>query len=153
MWRYLVGSGATLVLVLAGMFLFRGSAATEKRVGPPPPAQAAAEPLPDAAPSASDRTREEKRFDRLDKDRDQTITKDEYFAQRRKAFAKLDTNQDGKLSFDEWAIRNSTKFTGADKDKSGTLNRAEFATTAVKRSAFLVLPVIGGNRPKLTFIG
>ena len=93
----------------------------------------AAAPLPAPVPEARDRTREQKRFDRYDKDRNGTVTREEYLAARRKAFAKLDTDHDGKLSFDEWAIKAETKFAGADTDKSGTLTAAEFATTAVKR--------------------
>lgn len=138
MWRYWVGGAAALVIALAGMFLFRGSAASEaKPATPRPPAvEAAADlPLPTEAPSADARTREQKRFDRVDKDKDETITRDEYFALRKKAFARLDVNHDGKLSFDEWAVRNLSKFAGADKDRSGALNRSEFATTAVKRKA------------------
>jgi len=136
MWRYFAGGAGALMLAFAAMFLFRGSAAPEVTTPPPPVAEAAAEEaLPDEAPSASAKTREQKRFDRVDKDRNDSVTRDEYFATRKKAFAKLDTNGDGRLSFDEWAIRNTTKFVGADKDKSGTLTRAEFATTAVKRKA------------------
>lgn len=137
MWRYFAGGAGALLLALAAMFLFRGSAASELKAPPPAPAASAdaEEPLPDEAPSATAKTREQKRFDRVDKDKNDTITRDEYFALRRKAFAKLDTNGDGKLSFEEWAVRNLTRFAGADKDKSGTLTRTEFATTAVKRKA------------------
>jgi hypothetical protein len=119
------------------MFLFRSSAATEAKPPPPRPAAQteAAEYLPDEAPSASAKTREQKRFDRVDKDKSDSITRDEYFALRRKAFAKLDTNGDGRLSFEEWGAKGIARFTGADSDKSGTLTRAEFATTAVKRKA------------------
>ena len=134
MWRYFAGGAGALLLAFAAMFLFRGSAAPEVKTPPAPAALAAVEDaLPDEAPSASARTREQKRFDRIDKDKNDTITRDEFFVMRKKAFAKLDTNGDGKLSFEEWAIRGVTRFAGADKDKSGTLNRAEFATTAVKR--------------------
>jgi Ca2+-binding EF-hand superfamily protein len=90
-------------------------------------------PLPDSVPEASPATREQKRFNRYDKDRDGQVTREEYLAQRRKAFAKLDRNGDGQLSFDEWAIKATTKFAAADRDKSGAMNAAEFATTAVKR--------------------
>jgi hypothetical protein len=132
MWRYLAGGAGALLLATAGMFLFRGDASPE--ITPPPPpieVQGDAE-LPAEAPRATDRTREEKRFDRIDKDRNQIIAREEYLATRRKAFAKLDRNGDGKLSFDEWAVRTTEKFAKADADRSGTLTRKEFATTAPK---------------------
>lgn len=139
MWRFLAGVGSALALVAAGLFLFRSDAATEKL--PPAPRMAAAgspgsEPtLPDDPPAATPRTREQKRFDRYDKDRDGRITRDEYLASRRKAYAKLDANGDGRLSFDEWAAKTTTKFATADKGRDGALDAAEFATTAVKRKA------------------
>ena len=136
MWRYLVGAGATLLLVVAGLFLFRGSASTENKLPPAPSAAIASETeqdVPAEPPTAAAKTREQKRFDRIDKDKNDTITKDEYFALRRKLFARLDSDHDGKLSFEEWAVKAVDKFGGADKDKSGTLTRAEFATTAVVR--------------------
>ena len=144
MWRYFVGAGAVLLLGVAGMFLFRGTAA-QKPLLPPVPAAAAAdapedEALPDEAPKASAKTREEKRFNRYDKDRNEAISADEYLMPRRKAFAKLDANGDGRLAFEEWAARTTGKFGEADKDKSGTLTRAEFLATAPKRKP--------GARPK-----
>lgn len=137
MWRYMVGGAGALLLAVAGMFLFRSTAAPDAKT-PPPPVEAVAgqeEELPAEAPRASDRTREQKRFDRLDKDKNSSITRDEFLTARRKAFAKLDTNGDGKLSFEEAAVRTTTRFATADKDKSGTLTREEFATTAPKRKA------------------
>lgn len=141
MWRYWMGGAAVLLLALAGLFLVRSGGASA--AGPKLPVapaviaagQQADPPLPDEAPSASQRTREQKRFDRYDKDRDGNVTRDEYLAARRKAFAKLDRDGDGRLSFDEWAAKSITKFTGADGDRSNTLNRGEFATTAPKRKA------------------
>ena len=136
MWRYLAGGLGTLVLVGAGLFLWGSRPDTPS---PLPAANAATAASPQTAaddaslPEASARTREQKRFDRYDKDRDGTITREEYLAARRKAYAKLDRDGDGKLSFDEWAIKATTKFATADHDKSGTMNAAEFATTAVKR--------------------
>lgn len=136
MWRFLAGVGSALALVAAGLFLFRSDAATEKL--PPPPVatnapEQVAETDPGDPPAATARTREQKRFDRYDKDRDGRITRDEYLASRRKAYAKLDTNGDGRLSFDEWAAKTSGKFATADKGRDGALDAAEFATTAVKR--------------------
>jgi hypothetical protein len=132
MWRYFVGACAALLLAVAGMFLFRGSASTEAKVPRQPAAVQAEEraALPEEAPSATAKTREQKRFDRIDKDRDEAISRAEFFALRQKAFARLDTNRDGKLGFEEWATKSVVKFAGADKDKSGVLTRAEFATTA-----------------------
>jgi len=142
MWRYVAGGISALLLVTAGIIIFKGRA----NVPPPIAARAAtaapaqAEALPDAVPAASDRTREQKRFDRYDKDRNGTVTREEYLAQRRKAYAKLDVNHDGVLSFDEWAVKAETKFADADKDKSGAMNAAEFATTAVKRKVRIGCP-------------
>lgn len=136
MWRYFVGGIAALLMAGAGIFLFKGSATPE----PVPPAPravqseaGATEPQPVAEVPRADRSREEKRFDRGDKDRNGSITLTELQQPRRKAFAKLDTSGDGTLSFEEWTVRTSTKFAEADKDKSGGLTRAEFATTAPKR--------------------
>ena len=137
MWRYLAGGAALIALIAAGFTVFSGKV----RPGPVLPAQpmaqvtgaVASDPLPDTAPEATDRTREQKRFDRYDKDRDSKITREEYLVQRRKAYARLDVDGDGKLSFDEWAVKATTKFAGADRDKSGAMTAPEFATTAVKR--------------------
>ena len=137
MWRYLAGAGAGALLVVAGMMLQAMRPATVAPLAAMPAASAAtaegqaiADP---AVPEATAKTRVEKRFNRYDKDRDGSITRDEYLASRKKAYAKLDTNGDGVLSFDEWAIKAETKFATADADKSGAMNATEFATTAVKR--------------------
>ncbi len=136
MWRYFAGAGAAVLLMLAGMFLFRGSAVSEFKLPAAPAARAATtlsdEPLPDEAPKASAKTREQKRFDRYDKDRNDAVSREEYLLSRRKAYGKLDVNRDGRLDFDEWAAKTTTKFAGADADKSGTLTRAEFLATAPK---------------------
>lgn len=140
MWRYLAGAAAGILLVVAGMTL--------QAMRAPPAATLAAMPVtapetaaPDgqatspAVPEALPATREQKRFDRYDKDRNGSVTRDEYLMARHKAFAKLDVDGNGTLSFDEWAVKAETKFALADKDKSGAMNAAEFATTAVKRKS------------------
>ncbi len=136
MWRFLAGVGSALALVAAGLFLFRGNAATEAlpppRLTPEPGVAAGDAPQPDA-PAATARTREQKRFARYDKDRDGRITRDEYLASRRKAYARLDTNGDGRLTFDEWAIKTTAKFADADARRDNALDPTEFATTAVRR--------------------
>ncbi len=133
MWRFLAGVGSALALVAAGMFLFGAANAEDPVLPPMPVAERAAEPLPERVPEAAPKTREEKRFDRYDKDRDSAITRDELLASRRKAYAKLDVNGDGRLSFEEWAVKTTTKFAKADADESGVLTRTEFATTRVQR--------------------
>jgi len=138
MWRYLAGGTAVIALIIAGFMIFSGKARPRPLLPAQPVAQigsvaVASDPLPDAAPEATDKTREQKRFGRYDKDRDGSITRTEYLVARRKAYAKLDANRDGQLSFDEWAVKATTKFAAADKDKSGSMSAPEFATTAVKR--------------------
>ncbi len=138
MWRYLAGTGAGLLLVVAGMTLQSMRTQPGTTLAAMPAARAASDDgqgvtgnvtVPEALPH----TREQKRFDRFDKDRNGIVSRDEYLASRRKAFAKLDLDGNGTLSFDEWATKAEAKFALADKDKSGTMNAAEFATTAVKR--------------------
>lgn len=134
LWRYGLGLIAGLLLLAAGYTLATGQS-SPRPVLPPMPVSAGstATPLPDAVPEATDKTREEKRFGRYDKDKDGQITREEYLASRRKAYARLDTNHDGALSFDEWAVKATTKFATADTDKSGAMSPHEFATTAVVR--------------------
>jgi hypothetical protein len=136
MWRFAAGVMSALLLVGAGfLWMSPGGAPAPAQVPlPKPQVRGGPEPLlPEGVPSASPRTREQKRFDRYDKDRNSAITRDEYLATRRKAFARLDKDGDGRLSFEEWAAKTIEKFAGADKDRSGTLNPAEFATTKVER--------------------
>lgn len=139
MWRYLAGAGAALALTGAGVALFSGHASPGSVLPAAPLAAADGggddQALPDTVPAATAKTREQKRFGRYDKDRDGSVTRDEYLAARHKAFAKLDRDGNGQLSFDEWATKAEAKFAAADRDKSGAMNAAEFATTAVKRKA------------------
>ena len=138
MWRYLAGAGAGALLVAAGMMLQAMRPAIVAPLAAMPAASAATSDgqsvVDPAVPEATAKTREEKRFNRYDKDRDGAITRDEYLASRKKAYGKLDKDGNGMLSFDEWAVKAETKFATADADKSGAMNAAEFATTAVKRN-------------------
>ncbi len=138
MLRFLSGAGAALLLILAGFFAWKGIAQREADAIPPPPApveandEDAAPPMP---PAADARTKEQRRFDRADRDKNGRITIDELYEPRRKAFARLDTNGDGRLSFEEWAVRTREKFRGADANRDGNLTRAEYATTAPRPRA------------------
>jgi hypothetical protein len=131
--RFLAGAAACF-LMLTGAFLLWQSHAEEPAKLPAPPPPTAAPRLvsdePMRAPEASPKSREEKRFDRADKDDNGRIEREELLTPRRKAFAKLDKNGNGTLQFDEWAHTTIDKFSGADKDRSGWLTRVEYATTA-----------------------
>lgn len=143
MWRYLAGGVAAMLMIAAGWLIFHGEARPDAVLPPVPAATTRPAPLTAAdapedeapLPEAPARSREQKRFDRYDKDRDARITRNEYLEPRRKAFSKLDANGDGRLSFEEWAVRTTDRFATADRDRSATLSAAEFATTAPKRRA------------------
>lgn len=142
MIRWASAGASALALVLAIVFVWKSHAANRDPV-PRAPVVAASVAAPaqtasgsdDAVlpPTASAKSKEEKRFDRADKNKDGKIALAELLEPRRKAFAKLDTNHDGVLSFDEWAVKTEAKFRDADADHNGYLTRAEFATTAPKR--------------------
>lgn len=150
MLRFAAGAGSAILLMLAGFFIWQ-SAAHREPVLPEAPAAAAAavqqepapesEPRPKRPPSADARTKEQRRFDRADKDKNGRIVLDELYQPRRKAFARLDANGDGRLSFEEWAVRTSTKFKDADSNRDRQLTREEYATTAPKPRA----PRTGAN--------
>lgn len=135
MARFLAGAAACFLL-LTGAFLFWQSRAAQTPLLPeapparmPSPSLIAQSPMP-AAPEATPKSREEKRFSRADKDKNGRIEREELLASRRKAFAKLDRNANGTLSFDEWAVKTIGKFDGADKDRTGWLSAPEYASTA-----------------------
>lgn len=153
MRNFLGGLAAGLLLIVGGYLIWQGRTQAEVSnnqeaalVGEPAP-----EPLtlPEGAsglrgkappglptpPEAAPKSREEKRFNRYDKDRDEAISRLELMASRAKDFKKLDVDGNNLLSFEEWAVKTSEKFAGADADGNGRLTRGEFATTAPKRKA------------------
>ena len=101
---------------------------------PTPPARAGTAPLvagaPARPPAADERTREQRRFGRADRDNDGRVTLEELTYGRRRAFARLDTDHNGQLSFEELAARLLQRFASADANHDRALNRAEFAATA-----------------------
>lgn len=144
--RTLVGAISALLLAAAGLFWWQGRAATEADA-PPPPVPVETAPLGEAdaiptedgdglmggaLPEADEATREEKRFNRLDRNRDNLINRNEALAPRVAAFRKLDTDHNNLLSFEEWAVATSNRFKGADANGDGQLTRPEFATTKPK---------------------
>jgi hypothetical protein len=144
--RIVLGAVIALLLAGTGLFWWQGRAATD-RGAPPPEAPAGPngeEPLPfgdagglrgAALPEADPVTREQRRFDRIDRNRDGRITANELLAPRAAAFRKLDVDGNNLLTFQEWAVRTLTRFRNADGNRDNALTREEFATTKPKRSA------------------
>lgn len=83
-------------------------------------------------PGMSAASREEKRFNRLDRNRDNAVTRVEMLQTRITTFRKLDTDHNNLLSFEEWSVATSNRFKGADGDGNGSLTRGEFVTTRPK---------------------
>lgn len=145
MRRLVAGIAAGLFLTSAAVLLARDGDAETDSVLPQVPAAETAETdtvrdlpvIPELGPppKADPVSKEERRFNRVDKDGDELITLSEIVQPRRKRFANLDLDGDGMLRFEEWAISSIDKFEGADADGNGTLTRAEYATTAPKPRA------------------
>ncbi|QNM83564.1 histidine kinase [Sphingomonas sabuli] len=137
MTRFLAGALASFLMLTGAFLLWQGRAQDPQDLPPAPPPQAAVPSMVDqqplVAPEATPKSREQKRFDRADKDNDGKIVMTELLQPRRKSYAKLDTNGDGRLSFEEWAHTTVDKFRKADGDRNGALTAAEYATTAPKR--------------------
>ncbi len=143
--RILLGGLSALLLLIGGYFVLqatapgKGNAITAAALPGLPlgdaDAQGDAPPELVDPPAAAPKSREEKRFNRYDRDRNGAITRVELMSSRTKAFKTLDKDGNNLLSFEEWAVRTSDKFATADADRDGKLTRAEFATTAPKRRA------------------
>jgi EF hand domain-containing protein len=136
MARWLAGIAAVLLLVTGAVLAFQRDRDSPALPPAPTPRLASATAVPLSAipnpPEADPKSKEQRRFERSDKNEDGRISLAELTEPRRKAFAKLDSNSDGRLSFEEWASRTIEKFEGADADKSQWLTAAEFASTAPK---------------------
>ena len=144
MRRVLGGAVGALLLASAGLWFWQGQA--EENDIPamaPPPAIAevlpaagkdalafgSAPPTPPEAPKAS---REEQRFNRYDRNRDEIISRLEMMGSRTKAFKSLDRDGNNLLSFEEWAAVTSDRFAKADGNRDTLLTRKEFTATKQK---------------------
>ena len=96
-WRWAVGGIAVTLLVAAAVVVsVDDEPETAPLPEPPPVAAPAALPEP---PQASEATREEKRFRRYDRDRNASVSREEYLRARRLSFDRFDTDGNGVLSF------------------------------------------------------
>lgn len=148
MRRFLAGGIGALLLAAGGLWFWQTQAMQENAIpaAPPPvalsdklpeagpnaPAFGAAPPTPPEAPKAS---REEVRFNRYDRNRDELISRVEMMGSRTKAFKSLDKDGNNLLSFEEWATATGERFAGADANKDRLLTRKEFASTRPKAAA------------------
>lgn len=139
--RVLLGAFGALMLAGLGLFWWQGRAEVAR--GAPPPELAAPAADPDALPSAdlsgmtgpappeaSELTREQQRFFRYDRNRDQKITRAEMLASRTDGFRALDADGNNLLTFEEWAVTTVTRFEEMDADGNRELTAPEFATSA-----------------------
>ena len=140
MLKFAAGAAGILLLLTAGLFLWIGAQGQDIPIpdAPPPPAEPdalpeadldaqAVGPAPPTPPRAYKASREELRFNRYDRNRDEIITRLEMMSSRTDAFRKLDKDGNNLLTFEEWAV--------ATSDKNGELTRTEFRTTRPKRPA------------------
>ena len=142
--RVLLGALSALLLAATGLFWWQGRAETQTGEAPPDLAveeKAVPGPLPSAdvkglrgptPPEATEITREQRRFARLDRDIDGRITRNEMMSIRTADFRKLDTDGNNLLTFEEWAVATGNRFKAADANGDLWLNREEFATTRPK---------------------
>ncbi len=146
MRQAVLGAVGALLLTAAGLFWWQGRAATE--TGAPPPdlgAEEDSDPIPGALPSAdirglrgptppeaSEMSREQRRFSRMDRDADGRVTRNELLSTRTRDFRKLDADGNNLLTFEEWAVATGNRFKSADSNGDLSLTRDEFATTRPK---------------------
>ena len=137
MWRFLAGVAATLVLVSAGLFLWNARADRASPIPAAPQMVAAADSDVELAPppAASEKTREEKRFARYDKDRNGAIAQGEYLAARRKAFRQARRRTMTASCLRRMGGEGVQKFAAADKDKIGATERRRIRDHRVVRKA------------------
>ncbi len=147
--RMILGAVSALLLAGAGMFWWQGQASVEASAPPPPPMaefESSGLPLEElpgedgeglqgaALPGVNEASREEKRFNRLDRNRDNQVSRPEMLQPRVSAFRKLDADHNNLLSFEEWSVMTSNRFKKADANGDSLLTRPEFAATKPKEA-------------------
>ena len=113
MQRILVGGVAALLLVVSGLWFWKTQANQPNLIPAAPPPEAISDALPQAGanapafvpapPEAPKASREELRFNRYDRNRDELISRLEMMGSRTKAFKALDRDGNNLLTSEEWA--------------------------------------------------
>src|SRR3546814_20232370 len=131
--RFLAGAVSALLLAGAGIFWWQSQAQVKETAIPaPPPPPPLEESIPVAVPGqvgapppmppgAPQQTREERRFARYDRNRDDIITRTEMLSSRTKAFRKLDMDGNNMLSLEEWEVKTDRKSVGWGKSVTGQI--------------------------------
>lgn len=148
MQRVVIGGVAALLMVGAGLLFWQISANQPSIIPAPPPPAAISDRLPQAEsdapafgpapptpPEAPKASREEVRFNRYDRNKDELVSRLEMMGSRTKAFKALDTDGNNLLTFEEWAAATGQRFAGADGNGDQLLTRKEFARTRPKLAA------------------
>ena len=148
MQRILIGGVAALFMAGGGLLVWQGMANQPSLIPAPPPPAAISDKLPEAGadspafgpppptpPEAPKASREEVRFNRYDRNRDELVSRLEMMGSRTKAFKTLDTDGNNLLTFEEWAAATGQRFASADGNKDQLLTRKEFARTRPKTPA------------------
>lgn len=148
MRRFLAGGFGSLLMFAGGLWLWQIQAYQENDIPGVPPPAALPDTLPEAStnapafgpapptpPEAPKASREEVRFNRYDRNRDELISRIEMMGSRTKAFKQLDRDGNNLLTFEEWAAATGERFARADANKDKLLTRKEFASTRPKQAA------------------
>jgi hypothetical protein len=148
MRRFLAGGIGALLLAAGGLWLWQTQAYQDNAIPAMPPPAPLPDKLPEAGagaaafgdappipPEAPKASREEVRFNRYDRNRDELISRIEMMGSRTKAFKQLDKDGNNLLTFEEWAAATGERFAGADANKDKLLTRKEFASTRPRATA------------------
>ena len=148
MQRILAGGFGALLLAASGLWLWQTQASQKNEIPAPPPPIAmsdnlpvasanapASGPAPPTPPEAPKASREEVRFNRYDRNRDELVSRLEMMGSRTRAFKALDQDGNNLLTFEEWAAATGERFAGADGNRDKLLTRKEFAATRPKAAA------------------
>ncbi|WP_295495033.1 hypothetical protein [Sphingorhabdus sp. EL138] len=145
MQRMLIGGVAALLMACGGLLVWQSMANQPSLIPAPPPPTVLSDKLPEAAgdapafgpapptpPEAPKASREEMRFNRYDRNRDELVSRLEMMGSRTKAFKALDADGNNLLTFEEWAAATGQRFASADGNKDLLLTRKEFVRTRPK---------------------